>query len=513
MPDQFIKKVIVIGGQASGWISASVLANSFPENKQGQSLEIIVVELPDSPDQAAAESSLPELVKFHQQLGIDEQQLMRQTQATFKLANEFVGWQSLEDSFMQGLGTQGSTLGIVAFHHFASKMRASGSAHTFESYSLGAMAARNNKFARPDNNPASLLSTLDYALHVDLGLYTAFMKRYAQSLGVKCICAGISNVKLAEKNGNIQALILSDGQRIEADLFLDCSEQKALIIDQLPGSEFSNWQHWFPCDASLEVSTANTGDPLPYTRYLTQPNGWTQSIPLQGLSNHRYHYQSDLMGAGEAESLFAENFEGLGLSEVRHASIQSGFRPTPWLRNCIAIGHSAGRCEPITATYLHQIYNGILRLVQLFPHASSNELTRLEYNRLSVNEYESLRDYALLPYALSTSSDTDFWQQRRACILPISLVHKIKLFKESGHLVHSDAEIFAPHQWVSAFTGLGCLPETYDPFADLVPLEKLNEQYEQMRQHILQTVVSMPEHYQVLARYCPADTIQVRNPG
>jgi len=509
MSEPFVKKVIIVGGQASGWITASVLANSFPANEHEQNLEIIVIDLPDVPDQAAAESSIPELVKFHNQLGIDEQELMRQTQATFKLANEYVGWHGLDDTFMQGLGTQGSTFGFVAFHQFTTKMRMAGSPYAFENYSLSAMAARNKKFARPDHSSASLLSTLDYALHIDLGLYTSFMKRYAESKGVKCISADISNVKLDGKNGDIGALILSNGQRLEADLFLDCSEQKALLIDRVLEAKFSEWQQWFPCDASLEVSTANTGDPLPYTRYLTQPNGWTQTVPLQSQTNHRYHYQSDLLGEDEAESLFVENFEGLGLSDTRRDSFRSGFRTTPWLRNCIAIGHSVGRSEAITATYLYQIYSGATRLVQLFPHPSSNELTSLEYNRLSVIEYENLRDYALLPYALNSSSDTAFWKQRQGCLLPASLTHKLELFKESGRLVHSNDEIFSPHQWVSALIGLDCLPESYDPFADSVPLEKLNQHYEKMRQHIIQTVDSMPDHYQVLSRYCPADTTKV----
>ncbi len=511
MQEGMVKKVVIVGGQASGWICAAVLANSFPNTGETQNLEIVVLELPNTQPQAAAESTLPALVKFHEQLGIDEQQLMRETQACFKIANEFVGWHSQDDDFMQGLGTQGSTLGFIAFHQFFCKMRAAGSPHAFESYSLTAMAARGGKFARPDKDSASLLSTLDYALHLDLGLYTQFMKRYAEKAGVSCISAKLKNVKLAQDTGNILALILDDGQRLEADLFLDCSEQEALLTNRVIKSEFTSWAHWFPCDSSIEISTANTGDPLPYTRYLTQPNGWTQAISLQSQSNHRFHFQKSLMSADQAEKLVLENFADMAVSELRHASISAGIHTNPWQRNCIAIGHSAGRYEALTATYLHQIYTGILRLVQLFPHAASNELARLEYNRLSMIENGNLRDYALLPYALNTSSDTEFWQQRQSCVLPNSLSHRIELFRESGRLIHTEAEVFAPHQWVSAFLGLGCWPESHDPFADMIPPEKLGEHYETMRQHILQTVDSMPEHYQVLARFCPADTARIVN--
>ena len=120
------------------------------------------------------------------------------------------------------------------------------------------------------------------------------------------------------------------------------------------------------------------------------------------------------MRTDEAEKLVLENFEGLGVSELRHNSIRAGIFTNPWQRNCIAIGYSAGCYEALAATYLHQIYTGILRLVQLFPHASSNELARLEYNRLSMIENENLRDYALLPYALNTTAIQNFGNNAKA---------------------------------------------------------------------------------------------------
>ena len=86
------------------------------------------------------------------------------------------------------------------------------------------VAAREGKFAHlPDHR-------MNYAYQLDSTLYAKFLRAMAEAHGIKRIEGKIANVELDGESGDIAALVLDSGARIEGELFLDCTDFRAILI-------------------------------------------------------------------------------------------------------------------------------------------------------------------------------------------------------------------------------------------------------------------------------------------
>ena len=120
---QALKKIVVLGGGTSGWMSASALAKVL----RGQ-YEITLVESDDIGTIGVGEATIPMISLFNRMLEIDEDEFMRQTKASFKLGIEFVNWGRLGDRYIHGFGVIGQDNWTVDFHQYWLKQHLAGKA-------------------------------------------------------------------------------------------------------------------------------------------------------------------------------------------------------------------------------------------------------------------------------------------------------------------------------------------------------------------------------------------------
>src|SRR6187551_256232 len=204
MSDTRIRKLVIVGGGTAGWMTAASSAHYFSR----EALEITLIESSEIGTVGVGEATIPAIRDFYRSLGIDEFELMRQTQATVKLGIEFRDWLRPGHAFMHPFGLFGTPARDVPFHQYWLRMHRLGDAHAFGDYSFGIALARLNRFTRPHPQPQSQLSVFDWALHFDAVLFARYLRDYALQRGVKRLDRRIVDVRLRPDDGFIDGVML-----------------------------------------------------------------------------------------------------------------------------------------------------------------------------------------------------------------------------------------------------------------------------------------------------------------
>jgi tryptophan halogenase len=489
-----VRQVVIAGGGSAGWMTAAALCSVLA----GRGVRITLVESEQIGTVGVGEATLPHLRYFNQRLGIDEPDFMRATGATYKLGIEFAHWGRRGDAYIHPFGDFGSDVDGVGFHHAFLRAQAAGSPHALGEYSLPVCMAAAGRFAFPAADPSALESTFSYAYHVDSSLYARFLRQFAEARGVQRQEGRIVGVEQAPESGFIRAVTLESGQRIEGDLFIDCSGFRGLLIEQTLQAGYEHWKHWLPCDRAIAIPCEGRADPPPYTQASAERAGWRWRIPLQHRIGNGHVYASDFCSDDEALEVLRAALPGQAMAEPNLLRFQTGRRRLSWSHNCVAIGLSAGFLEPLESTGLHLIQLAIMKLVELFPGRAMEPSLRDEFNRVMQMEVERVKDFLILHYHATERTDSPFWDHCRTLALPDSLQHKLETFRETGHVVRYREGLFLEPSWIAVLLGQRCLPRRLDPRMERYPLASLQAGLEALRLRIRDCVDAMPRHQQAL---------------
>ncbi len=482
-------RVAIIGGGVEAWMTAAGLARAT-----GGQAAIRVIET--GPGVTGALSTLPSLRSFHALLGLDEAALMAATLATYRLGSRFSGW-TPGMSFCDAFGEIGASLEGVGFHHYWSRLRLAGDATPLDDYSLAAVIARLGRFAAPDPDPRSPLSTLTYGLHLDTGLYVDVLRRLALQGGVAAGPGEIGEVVRDGQTGHIAAVVLADGERVEAELFVDCTGPAALLIGDEP---FEDWSALLPADRAVRIAAPVRSDAPPLTEIEATAEGWRWRIPLRDRLDGGLTYRAELTSDDAAVKAALAGLPANDASEPRFMTVRNGRRARAMVGNCVAIGGAAGRVEAVDGADVHLIQSGVTRLIALFPRPGGAPVAAEEYNRLGAETFARVRDMAILHYRRADRRDGAIWDLGRDAAVPEKLAYRIAQFESRGRVVMYDEETFLEPSWIAAFIGHGVLPGRYDPLADRMPLERARMTLGRMREIFRHTAERLPSHAEALSR-------------
>lgn len=472
---QQIREIVVAGSGLVGCSAAAMLKRRIRDAN-------VTLVGPPPGEEALAErigSTLPSIVGFHHDIGLDEGEVLRATGASFRLGTVFEGWSRAQPSYVHAYGEYGRPLGNSAFHHHWVRLAGSGKAPPFDSHSPAAVLGGAGRFVHPQGDEGSPLAGFEYGLNLDPARYRELMRAFARHLGVAERPAAIADVRIAGDSGFVEALVLEDGSEVAGHLFVDCTGPRALVrtrIDDL----FEDWSHWLACDRVRFGAGAGTPDPAPLDKVAAHGAGWRWESMSRAHRSQGLVYSSAHMAEAEAERLLP------GESVAFRAG-----RRKPWARNCVAVGDAAAMIEPLEWTNLHLAHSALDRLVAKIPDRDCSDVELWDYNRECAAEAERVRDFVLLHYVTADRKEA-FWREAAAVAPPPSLAHTLSLFRERGRLPLYEEETFTRHSWAAVLLGQGVMPRRVDPLIDAVPPDQSRQAMAQFREMIAAMVPALP---------------------
>jgi tryptophan halogenase len=483
-----IRHVAIVGGGTAGWIAASVLARALSST----GCAVTVVESTQIGTVGVGEATIPPFVDLLKFLSIDLADFVRHTGSTYKLGIKFTDWSRVGRSYWHPFGGLGASINRRPFFHAWHKARAEGLAVDLASFSLCMSLGEQGRFRFPDPGADRPASGLKFALHFDAERVSQYLRAYAERLGVRRLERTVSGATQRD-DGFIESLVFDDGGRLEADLFIDCSGFRALLIEKTLKTGYEDWSALLPCDRAAAMPTALKGPRPPYTQAFARSAGWRWSIPLQHRVGNGYVYCSgDISDQAAMDDLVKE--VGPGLAEPRLLRFVTGRRKAFWVKNCVALGLASGFLEPLESTSIHLAISGVYNLLDHFPDLDFDSGNIAAYNAELGAEMERIRDFIVLHYALTNRHDAPLWRRMRALTLPDSLKTRLELYRATGRVRSQAGELFTDLSWFYVLEGMGVRPVAYDPLMDVVAPLRLRAILAELAAETAAAANSAPAH-------------------
>lgn len=410
MNERSTKNIAIVGGGSAGWMSAIYLNKRL--NHSVKNYHIQVIESPDIGIIGVGEATVHSIRFFFAAMGLDEQELMRETNATFKLGIMFRNWMKpvagnvheyfhpFEQQISNGvLDISSSWLLAKAYDH--------------ERYDQGVCISSH--LITRGHCPKSIQSppyqgVVPYGYHLDATLLAKFLRRKAVEAGVEHVEATVSDV---EFNENGIAAVISNQDRYAADFFIDCTGFRGLLIEGLRANNWNSFEDALPCNKAVAIQRdLPDGVPKPYTTATALSNGWAWQIDLVNRQGTGYVYDGNRLSREQAEQELREFLgEDAKILKSTHLDMKVGCREEFWIKNCVAIGLSGGFIEPLESTGLHLINLGVGLLATHLSQVNPLQAIRDSYNRLMRGFYQDLKQFIVLHYCISDRDDTEFWRE------------------------------------------------------------------------------------------------------
>lgn len=500
--DRRIRSIVVVGGGTTGWMSAAALSKAAGT----RDISVTLIESEQIGTVGVGEATIPAIQQFNALLELDEDEFVRETNATFKLGIEFIDWRRLGHQYFHQFGLIGAEIGGgVPFSNYWLRWVLNGGGGPDADilrFNAETEAARAGRFARANITDKPGLPNINYAFQFDAGRYAAFLRRYSEKRGISRVEGKIVRVHQNGETGFIESVELENGRRVAGDLFLDCSGFRALIIEGTLKAGFDDWSEWLPTNRAATIACERVEDPTPFTRSTARSAGWQWRIPLQHRTGNGYVFCNEFISDDEASEQLLANLDGPPRSEPRILRFTAGQRRSAWVKNCIALGLAGGFLEPLESTSIHLVQAAITKLLDYFPDRDCHPKLISRYNEETRLSYSAIRDFIIAHYKVTEREDTEFWRYCKHMSIPDSLQTRLDLFRARGNALPEFYDLFREGSWFAVLYGQGIMPQSYHPLADAMPEDEMLLTLRAIRSAVQDRVDSMPPHYVFLQKCC-----------
>jgi tryptophan halogenase len=416
-----MRHLVIVGGGTAGWLAALMLGKTARELLHD--LKITVVESSKIPTIGVGEGTTAVFKTVLDHLGIGEGDFLRETRGTIKYGIRHKDWRRvgvaydgpIDDPHALVKGADGSELLNV---YSVAAGRPVSRLHLFDM-----LLKRNlSPYSRDQAGTTSPVGPFQHAYHIDNVAVGRFLRDQAK--GVAIVDGTVTGVVKNTESGAIEALQFEDGQTLAGDFFIDCTGFRRQLIgkemdggwisyaDELPVNRAMPF--WLDHDPDRDIPT--------YTLAWARDAGWMWQIPTQDRLGCGYVYSDKFLSPDEAR-VEIENALGHPIEPRADIRMSVGRVARPWVKNCLALGLSAGFLEPLEATSIHGTVVQLLIFAEdyLKPAFAPDDDAAAAYSERIGRQIDDFRTFINLHY-VTERDDTPFWRHvRQTCIHPEAL--------------------------------------------------------------------------------------------
>ncbi len=482
-------RLVVAGGGPAGWMAAAYLRRVL--RRAGWT--VALVEAKTAPAAPTSLATRPALTRFLRGFGIDEAIFMRRCAATYRVASRFEDWFAAGQGHWHPFGACGPRIGGRDLFHYWLKLREDGAveqAATYADYAPQALMAAAGRGPKPE--AASDGASGDYGYHLDRTGFVDFWREIARSEGVRVVPGRVHEV---ERNlyGDVAALVLEGGARIEGDVFLDCTGAAGQLIGVALGEAWAAGDG--PGGRVAWSSASREVEPAPFTAYRGLAEGWRMALPLAGRTDHAFVYDGRATPDETAAALLRTASGATGT--VTHAALPVGRRRAPWQRNVVALGAAAGVADPLGGFELDLVVTALEAFVAYLPRGEAGDVLRRAYAIRLNRAHDDAAEAALAHFVLGRRPEP-FWAAARAAVIPDRLADRLDLYELAGHVTPEADALFDEGEHYLLFAGADFLPRR--PFApvDLLDGREIGGLLASVRDRSAQVAGMMAPHARTL---------------
>lgn len=420
------QNICIVGGGSSGWMAAAALIRYYPERN------ITLIESPKLPNIGVGESTTSMMRTFiNSHLGIPDTEFLPEVDGIYKQSVRFEDFKEVGDGgwhypfgspYFRFEGTRWETWSIKK--HFWPETPVTDFARTFcpqitlaEKYKIS--ENQHNQF---DN----FRFHQDMGYHLNANKFWVYLKeKYAIPRGVKHISAEVLKVNVNDKG--VESLELDNGQTFTADLYIDCSGFKSILLGQALGEEFVDISYWLPNNKAWATPTPYKEEykyeqMRPFTNCTALKHGWAWHTPVWSRIGNGYSFSDKYTTDEEAleefkQYLMSDKVPGhYTREEVDNfpyflVPYKAGYYKRQFVKNVFAIGLSAGFLEPLEGTGLLFVQTPILELIKYIKRPKITQYTIDLLNHLMFYIFEGWKDFLTSFYHLSMRDDSPYWDE------------------------------------------------------------------------------------------------------
>ena len=387
-------KILIVGGGSAGWMTAATLESQFPHYK------ISLIESKNISTVGVGESTIAQITEWVRLLKIKDEDFLKHVDGSYKLSIKFTDFYKKGEAFHYPFGSppiENTRAGTNDWwFKKISYPKTPYSDYADCTYPLQMAYVNHNKFDKND---------CTYAYHFDAIKFGLWLKNnYCKK--IKHIVDDVVSVE-QDENG-----ITSLNKKYKADLYIDCTGFKSLLLGKSLKEPFESYADMLPNDSAwaTKIKYKNKEkELLPYTNCTAIENGWVWNIPLWSRIGTGYVYSSKFVDDDTALKEFKKHLgqEDLDFKKIK---MRVGVHNRLWVKNVVAVGLSAGFIEPLESNGLFSVHEFLIQLIRNLEREKISQWDRDNFNYQCKHLFKTFAEFVGLHYALSHRNDTEYWK-------------------------------------------------------------------------------------------------------